>query len=85
MPYIMPEERAPLIMECVKLGSKAETVGQLTYVFTKIGMTWVKIKGVCFMNYCLCLGALLCTILEIYRRWIGPYEDEKKGISGDVI
>ena len=30
------------------------------------------------------IGALECAKLELYRRVVGPYEDEKIGTNGDV-
>lgn len=78
MPYIRPEERK--LLDC---GSKPQTVGHLTYLYTKaileggdstdalLTLTtadWLVTNGVRFQTFAQILGALTATELEWCRR-----------------
>lgn len=56
--------------------------GCVAYVVYRIGLTWTCQAG--FSRMALFLGVLVCVILELYRRVLGPYEDNKIVENGDV-
>lgn len=82
MPYIPMIERlelAPIVKEMDK-HIPIEKPGRLSFLLT----AWFRLKGVSWTNLCLFAGALLLTILEVYRRRGAEYEDKKKEENGDV-
>lgn len=79
MPYILPEDRRQL----EKRG--ALTSGELTYLFTKIAIHYLRNTKVDYQHYNDVIGALECCKLELYRRQIALYEDKKRQENGDVV
>lgn len=92
MPYIKQEDRkyftdclkqmVSLILDPTKFGTRAKA-GVLNYLFT------VMVKSVLDddMRYDTAnslIGALECCKLELYRRYIAPYEDEAIKRNGDL-
>jgi len=76
MPYI-PQARRDFI-------SIPETSGELNYMITELVNLYIKEHG---KNYTILndvIGALECAKLELYRRVLIPYEDEKIKQNGDV-
>lgn len=84
MPYIKSHERNNLATELFMLSVKITTVGQLTYVFYKLALGFVKRQGVCYQNYALVLGALTSVQQEFYRKEVSQYEDEKELENGSI-
>jgi hypothetical protein len=61
--------------------------GELNYVITKQCVDYLRSKPGGKPNYATfneVIGALECAKLELYRRMIAPYEDEKCKANGDV-
>jgi hypothetical protein len=81
MPYIKPLDRERF--EDVKF-IDPDNAGELNYVFTKIAHNYIKNKGEKYQHYNDLIGALEGAKLELYRRYITPYEDKKIGENGDV-
>lgn len=80
MPYITREARTRLDM-----GNKPENAGELNYAISKLIDDYLFQKGGFRYEYLNeVTGALECAKLELYRRVIVPYEDEKLVESGDV-
>lgn len=87
MPYIKSKDRAiyveplsPLLDE-LKQGDWAP--GELNYVITMIvGAALGDVPGYGTMNEI--IGVLECVKLELYRRIVAPYEDNKIIENGDV-
>lgn len=83
MPYISQEVRQSLAA-----GREPATAGELTYILYQQCWDYATRnrtkRNPNFMDYAIVLGCLLCTILELYRRKVAPYEDEKIAINGDV-
>lgn len=63
---------------------KASEPGHLTYRLYRICLHYLDLKGKRFYVFAEIMGALLCTILELYRRKVAPYEQEKIRDNGDV-
>ena len=61
------------------------TVGDLNYMLTKVCKSYLKKQlNVNYQAYNDVIGALECCKLEMYRRSIAPYEDDKIKENGDV-
>lgn len=78
MPYITPYERSD-----VHYGT-ADNVGQLTFKLTDSITDYIDNKGESFQTYAEILGALEAAKLELYRRRVAPYENQKCLDNGDV-
>lgn len=81
MPYIKKEDRAELTYMDKQHPRNA---GELNYLFTLLAQNYIKDHGECYQNYNDIIGALEGAKLELYRRFIGPYEDIKIEQNGDV-
>ncbi len=87
MPYITQEERDKLDTG----GGVPTNAGQLNYLITKLCMQYTygsnQKDGKIIPNYerfNAVIGVLECAKLEVYRRRVGPYEDYKLTLNGDV-
>lgn len=91
MPYIEQEERKHYDDEVDEIVDKITLhPGHLNYVLTRIVNGYLsKYKGVDgrtrYTHYNEVTGVLQCMIQEIYRRLVGPYEDEKINENGDCF
>lgn len=81
MPYINQDARDRLDFED---GAFPETAGELNYVLTLIAHEYWEANGQNYQAFNDILGALEGCKLELYRRKIAPYEDEKIWQNGDV-
>lgn len=90
MPYIKQEKRRTLdlIHQRLELMGFDVTggleIGDINYIITNILRLYISIKG---KKYSTCndlVGVLDCAKMELYRRIIAPYEDEKIKENGDV-
>ena len=59
-------------------------VGDLNYIISEIINQTIQRQGLRYQNVNAVVGALECCKLEMYRRLIAPYEDEKIESNGDV-
>lgn len=64
---------------CQYLGtlSLKDFAGALNYVVFRTVKTWLKVNGKSYWHLATIIGSLVCCVLEIYRRVVAPYEDEK--------
>jgi hypothetical protein len=86
MPYIKQSQRKKFdhgLDELLPL-NYPETAGELNYLITTITNHMLAVKGENYQLYNDIIGALECCKLEIYRRKIAAYEDEKIKENGDV-
>ena len=61
------------------------TEGELNYVITSLILLWLKQRiRVSYQWINAVMGVLECTKLELYRRMVALYEDDKKEDNGDV-
>lgn len=84
MPYINPERRSWLDSNIDRLSADIETVGELNYTITRLAMRLIKRLGKNYTNISTVIGTLTLVPLEMQRRFIGRYEDEKIVENGDV-
>lgn len=74
MPYIT-EKRRHFI---------PENPGELSFQLTRLLASYVSLHGESYQTYNDIVGALEGAKLELYRRRIAPYEDQKMKENGDV-
>lgn len=80
MPYIGDMQRRRDLANC----SYPKTPGELNYAISVLVRRYIPWKK---LNYQIAndiIGALECQKLEVYRRLIAPYEDQKIKENGDV-
>ncbi len=80
MPYLEETVKRSLDKNLRKMSEP----GHLTYKLYKLCLSYIDLRGKSFLVLCEVMGALLCTILELYRRIVAPYEDTKIKENGDV-
>lgn len=82
MPYITQKARDELIGD--KKTRTPETPGELNYMFTVLVDEYLNTKGRNYTTFQEAFGALEGAKLELYRRQVVPYEDQKNYENGDV-
>jgi hypothetical protein len=85
MPYITRERRKVLEYneDCKK--EFPFSPGELNYMFCELAKDYITIKGESYQTYNDIIGALEGAKMEIYRRLIAPYEENKIKENGDVF
>jgi len=87
MPYIEGKDRKRFedILTLLKINlPEIKTEGELNYLITKICHIYLEHKGEKYTTYNAILGALEGVKLELYRRKVSNYEDDKIDQNGDV-
>lgn len=84
MPYIKSEEREKYQDLVEKLSDLIESDGELNYVITLLMHKQIYKRGLKYQNLNNLIGALECAKLELYRKVIGGYEDQKILINGPI-
>lgn len=82
MPYIADDKRKEFDFQGNY--THPRTAGELNYLITMMVDRYVKEKGINYQSYNDAIGALEGCKLELYRRRVSPYEDEKILQNGDV-
>lgn len=59
------------------------TEGEINYFITNLLLMWLGSQP-SYADYNAAIGILECIKLELYRRAVAPYEDEKCAEHGDV-
>ncbi len=80
MPYIKPERRVRIL----EFKEPPQDAGELNFLISHIIWNYISLKREKYQHYNDVLGALEGAKLELYRRKIAPYEDEKIKENGDV-
>jgi len=89
MPYIKKEDRIKYENVLNSLRTIFEyhdeiEVGEFNYLVSSAISQLLKDKGLNYKNCNGVIGSLECVKLELYRKVIAPYEDEKITENGDV-
>jgi len=88
MPYIKEKRKVfnTVIYDlCSRLSNNNAVWGELNYIISKLLYIVVyKVHRKCYFTFMCAMGTLVCVMFEFYRRWIAPYEDEKKEENGDI-
>jgi len=77
MPYIPKNERAAAKLNPI-------TAGELNYAITTFVIKYLNDQGTTYHTLNNAIGALECAKLELYRRVVAHYEDQKLDENGDV-
>lgn len=89
MPYIKQERRNELDLEIDILIEKAQRVGELNYIITRILdghiSKFASSKGIDYGAINAIIGVLECAKMEFYQRVAIPYERRKLEENGDVF
>lgn len=85
MPYIKSADRFKLD-DWIDEGNwpNPSNAGELNYVFTVLAANYIARQGENYQNYNDIIGALEGAKLELYRRHVSVYEDQKVKENGDV-
>ena len=81
MPYIEEDERVAVQEHGIGTDSLP---GHLAYAVTMMCKAYLG-KQPRFFRFAAVIGVLVCVVLELYRRVVAPYEDEKRHENGDVF
>jgi uncharacterized protein DUF6899/ribosomal L7/L12-like protein len=90
MPYVLPSTREMLEPIVGGISEAVDKVppGVLNYIITEACLLWVRARNDGKLDYDTlnsAIGVLECAKLELYRRMVAPYEDEKIAENGDVF
>lgn len=83
MPYLKDADRRNAESESA-LGHGVESSGALNYIITKACLRFINRHGEQYAVFDAVIGALECAKLELYRRKIALYENQKIVENGDV-
>lgn len=78
MPYIPESAR-----NCLLRGDRPAFPGELNYLITERVLDFLP-ESPRYADFNAAIGALECAKLELYRRMVAEYEDEKREANGDV-
>jgi hypothetical protein len=90
VPYILQSERGQLdgfidnLADAISNWPPEDRDGLVNYVITSLVDEVYFKNGVRYFTANRAVGVLTCVLQELYRRKIGPYEDHKMHINGDV-
>jgi hypothetical protein len=82
LPYIRKNDRERLVP--LDTLDTPKTPGELNFLLSDVCKTYLEENGESYSTYNDLLGALEGAKLELYRRRVAPYEDEKIKANGDV-
>lgn len=83
MPYIKADIRPLFDGQIIEISRSISNVGELNYVITSMIREFLG-KHARYSDYNAVIGVLECAKLEVYRRAVAPYEDQKIAENGDV-
>lgn len=93
MPYIPQTDRPSYdesisqLAKSLRLQPETKRKGHANYVITQIlRLAWGvdESENECYSSYADLIGTLECAKLELYRRWVAPYEDRAIETNGDL-
>lgn len=91
MPYIEPRDRNAINESIDGLAIAIKAVcgneptfqaGALNYACTRLALALYPQRR--YWQLALVVGVFVTVVLEYYRRWVAPYEDQKIAQNGDV-
>ena len=84
MPYIKESRKSDFSFLIREIVGRKPSSGDLNYIISKIFQELVIESGQSYELYNSLIGVLECAKLELYRRKVSLYEDEKIKINGDI-
>lgn len=85
MPYIPYDARNELTDGFRTVGRPAEAPGELNFIIANIIDEYLDYRPQAYHYYNEVIGVLECLKLELYRRFVGPYEDKALSKNGEVF
>ncbi len=82
MPYIDKNAQEDIAITLWR--RRPKTVGELNFLITMQVLDYLAQAGTSYATINSLIGVLECAKLELYRRVVAPYEDEKIKENGDV-
>jgi len=79
MPYITKEDQ-----DKCSCKTGPTNAGELNYMIHQVIDEFLEKQPVNYQSLNDIIGVLECAKMELYRRIIAPYEDQKKEMNGDV-
>lgn len=79
MPYIEQKYRERVIK------GEANNAGELNFQISQLVDAYIERTGVKYNTFNDVIGVLEALKLELYRRFVGPYEESKIDSNGDVF
>lgn len=83
MPYIPRERRVELGPDAKKLARKLRNGGELNFAITTMLLEFLP-DNPRYSDFSGVLGDVVSAMLELYRRRIADYENQKCALNGDV-
>jgi len=86
MPYIPQDRRRQINNELTTIGDQflPQNAGDLNYLVSRFIDNYLVENGIRYAHCNEMIGALECCKLELYRRMVGPYEDDVIDKNGDA-
>lgn len=90
MPYLTEEDKHKVGVEVDRLTDYTNNLdiqnlaGHINYINFIVVRRWISKNGKKYFVFAAILGTLICCVLEIYRRLVAPYEEEKIKSNGDA-
>ena len=86
MPYIKQEDRNKFkdVLNLLENNNFPKNAGELNYFITKVLLTYYKNSYKNYQSFNDMIGALEGAKLELYRRYVSPYEDIEIKENGDL-
>jgi hypothetical protein len=85
MPYIKPEDREKFASLVAQFEATViSSPGELNYLLTMLTHRFLNMRQESYQGYNDAIGALEGCKLELYRRHVGSYENDKIKQNGDV-
>jgi len=90
MPYIkdrdvIDEKLHPIVQYVAYEADQSKLAGELNYIITRLLKSAYFIpQDAKYVDYNEAIGILECAKLELFRAFVGPYEEKKRQENGDV-
>jgi len=89
MPYITEEDRCAMELPDAPMSLTAHydnptKPGELNYIISSFCDAYITNKGMSYTTTNEVIGVLECAKLELYRRVLAPYEEQKCRENGEV-
>lgn len=84
MPYITQEKRELFDEHIDAIAKNLQSGGEINYCVYRLCLEFIKQHGMGYNTSMVPFSALGAAQMELYRRVIAPYEDQKIAENGDV-
>lgn len=84
MPYIAQDSRFQFMESVEHCVNGIEKIGEINYVITLLLHRWLQRNTMSYATLNALIGVLECAKLELYRKVVALYEDDKQAENGPV-